>query len=125
MSYADQLRDAQFEFTRHIGYLINFAYANGFTLSFGEAFRTEYQQKEYLRTGRSQTLDSYHLKRLAVDFNIFVDGYYLFSDKSRKTQDIEIVKPLGQYWESLSKLNRWGGNFKSLDDFYHFERTLE
>lgn len=123
--YADDLRQAQFEFTKHIGFLINFAFANGFTLTFGEAWRTEYQQAEYLRTGRSKTMDSYHLKRLAIDFNIFVDGYYLFSDKERYKRDIALCEKLGNYWEELDEMNRWGGRFKSLDDFYHFERQLK
>nr|WP_223154740.1 hypothetical protein [Campylobacter concisus] len=30
---------------------------------------------------------------------------------------------MGNYWESLNTLNRWGGNFKNFIDVPHFERN--
>ena len=71
-----KLSENQILFTLNIGDLIYFANSIGIGMTFGDAYRTEYQQKEYLRTGKSKTLTSNHLRRLAVDFNFFVDGGY-------------------------------------------------
>jgi len=40
-------------------------------------------------------------------------------------QDKLSLQELGDYWESLDSLNRWGGNWKTLYDFPHFERRAE
>jgi len=106
----------QREFTKDIGKLINKATGLGIGLTFGEAYRTEYQQEEYLRTGKTRTLRSNHLKRLAVDFNFFIDG--------RLTYDRDDLLALGEYWESLNSKNRWGGNWRSIKDTPHFERNI-
>lgn len=44
-----------------------------------------------------------HEKRLALDLNAFKDGVYL-----TKTED---WKELGEYWEKLHPLCRWGGRW--------------
>jgi len=103
-------------FVQNIALLILKANSIGVNFSFGEATRTEYQQKEYLRTGKSKTMNSNHLKRLAVDFNFFIDGGLTY-----KHPKIDI---LGAYWEKLDTLNRWGGNFKNFSDSPHFERNI-
>ena len=105
----------QVQFALDIAKLINYAQEIGFELTFGEAYRTPYQQKEYLRTGRSKTMKSQHLKRLAVDFNLFIDG-----NLSWEYRDFAF---LGEYWESLSPKNKWGGHFRNFKDFPHFQRT--
>lgn len=79
----------------------------GYTLTFGETFRTMEQQQIYIKSGRAKTLNSQHLKRMAIDFNIFKGG---------KLCNREEIKPLGDYWESLNTLNRWGGNWRGLVD---------
>jgi hypothetical protein len=94
--------------------LIQFATGQGFVLTAGELYRTPEQQEIYMKTGRSQTMNSMHLKRLAVDFNIFKDGKLV----GTKTT----LAPLGVYWESLDPLNSWGGNGKKLVDCPHFSR---
>ena len=53
-----KLSENQILFTLNIGDLIFFANSIGIGMTFGEAYRTEYQQKEYLRTGKSKTLNS-------------------------------------------------------------------
>lgn len=107
-------------FTRNIGCLIEYAYEMGYELSFGEAERTKSQvllnyygyevmfnkaDGIYLekRNRTSKTLDSNHLERLAVDFNVFKDGVWISS--------FEETKFLGVYWVSLHPKNRWGGDF--------------
>lgn len=100
--------------------LLQFAWNKGFVTTFGEAFRTQEQQEIYVKTGKSKTLDSYHLKRLALDLNIFKDGRLA----TKAECDV-----LGKFWEDLDPKNRWGGNFDrdwtKKDNFLdapHFER---
>ncbi len=115
------LRSRQSLFAFNIHLLIEFAYKNGFELTFGEFDRTIEQQKIYFTTGRSKTMDSRHLHRLAGDFNIFVEG--------KLTNDPKVIKPMGDFWESLHTDNRWGGDWDRDDnldeekfkDPYHFE----
>lgn len=96
--------------------LIQYATDQGFVLTGGELLRTPEQQEIYLKTGRSKTMASNHLKRCAIDLNFFKDGKLVWD----KTQ----LAPIGAYWESLNPKNRWGGNFKSLVDVPHFERNV-
>lgn len=109
-------------FTLNICKLIAFAYAKELELTFGEAFRTNEQQLIYVQTGKSQTMSSLHLKRLAVDFNIFKDN--------KLTWDWETYKVLGDFWETLHPQNRWGGDWNKNDkkdgfiDVPHFEMNV-
>lgn len=100
-----KLTEYQFIFTKNIAKLILFAYAKGFTLSFGEAYRPQEMQEIYFNKNLSRTLNSYHSKRLAVDFNFFIDG--------NLTYDFADIKILGDYWSSLHKNNTWGGDFNN------------
>ena len=108
------LSDEQWEFLQDVVKLIEYANDLGYKLTGGELYRTRYQQKEYMRTGRSKTMRSYHLKRLAIDLNVFVDGDL--------TWDFNDIEPLGIFWESLNPKNRWGGHFRNFKDLPHFER---
>ena len=96
--------------------LIQYSTEQGFVVTGGELARTTEQQAMYVKTGRSKTLNSNHLKRCAMDLNFFKDGQIIW--------DKLILSPLGVYWESLHPKNRWGGNFKSLVDCPHFERNV-
>ena len=46
----------------------------GFSVSAGELYRTPEQQALHVKNGRSTTMSSQHLKRLAIDLNFFRDG---------------------------------------------------
>lgn len=96
--------------------LIQFATQQGFVVTAGELYRTPEQQELYVKTGRSQTMNSLHLKRLAVDFNFFRDGKLCY--------DKQVLAGLGAYWESLHPLNSWGGNGRKLVDTPHFSRGI-
>ena len=87
------LREKQSKFVRLVVELILFAEANGYELTFGDAYRSK-----DCSHGHPNSL---HRKRLAIDFNLFRDGQYL-----RATED---HAPLGQFWESLG--GSWGGRF--------------
>ena len=96
--------------------LIEHATELGWTVTGGELYRTQEQQQIYFNTGKSKTMESNHLKRLAIDLNFLKNGQPVW-DKAE-------LQPIGDYWESLNPLNRWGGNFKSLPDVPHFERNV-
>ena len=100
------LGEQQRRFTELVGRLIQWAYANGFELTFGETYRTPEQAALNAKTGAGIS-NSLHTKRLAVDFNLFVDDVY-------KT-DSEAHRPLGEKWESMHPLCRWGGRFSKPD----------
>jgi hypothetical protein len=106
--------DKQVTFTRNVSKLIEKANQLEIGLTFGEAFRTEEQQSWYVRDGKSKTMNSRHLIRLAVDFNFFING--------KLTYDKAKLQALGDYWESLNPgVNSWGGNWQSFIDTPHFE----
>jgi hypothetical protein len=46
----------------------------GFVVTAGELYRSPEQQEIYHQDRRSKTMDSLHLKRLAIDLNFFKDG---------------------------------------------------
>ena len=106
----------QWGFLQDVCKLVEKAKELGFVVTAGEMYRTAEQQQIYVKTGRSKTMNSNHLKRCAVDFNFFLDGKLIWDKKT--------LAPLGAYWESLDPKNRWGGNFKSLVDVPHFERNV-
>ena len=108
--------DSQAAFLLDMCKLVEYSTGLGFVLTAGELYRTPEQQEIYMKTGRSQTMDSLHLKRLAVDFNIFKDGKLCY--------DKAALAPLGAFWESLHPLNSWGGNGRKLVDTPHFSRGI-
>lgn len=110
-------------FTRNIAKLIEYAYdCLEIELTFGHAWRSLEEQKRLKAEGKSKTLKSKHLDRLAVDFNFFING--------KLTYDYHKIKPLGDYWVSLHKDNRWGGDFNKngvkdgFIDTPHFEMNI-
>ena len=109
------LGDKQRIFTKNVAKLIMFAYDNGIELTFGEAYRTKYQQEHYVITGKSKTMNSKHLSRLAVDFNFFINGELTYNKR--------VIEPLGIYWESLNDSNKWGGHFTHFTDVPHFQMS--
>ena len=103
------LGDTQRVFTLMVADLIEFAYENGYELTFGDAYR---DPRAFGRVGNNKPgvygrARSTHKRRLAVDFNLFKEGSYL-------TQSADYL-PLGIYWESLG--GSWGGRF---NDGNHF-----
>lgn len=109
------LRKEQTAFLLDAAKLILFATEQGFELTGGELSRTHEQQKIYFHMGKTKTLDSRHLRRLAIDLMFFKDDKLIFDKK--------VLQPIGDYWEGLHFKNRWGGNFTSFTDTPHFERN--
>ena len=81
-----------------------------------EGIRTKERQVELVKQGKSKTMNSMHLKRLAIDLNFFVDGELVY--------DHPKVIELGTYWESLDSKNQWGGFWTTFRDYPHFQRTV-
>lgn len=109
------LEDQQQRFVPLVAKLIEFAYAQGYALTFGEAFRTPEQAQWNAAHGKG-IVNSLHCDRLAIDFNLFKDGVLL--------TDAESYRPLGEYWKTLDPDCRWGGDF-SKPDADHFSLTWE
>ncbi|QBJ32326.1 M15 family metallopeptidase [Hafnia alvei] len=103
------LSEKQQLFVSLIAQLITWANDKGYRLTFGEAYRTPEQAKLNAKSGAG-IANSLHTQRLAVDFNLFINGEW--QTKS------EAFLPLGEYWESLG--GSWGGRFKSRPDGNHF-----
>jgi ligand-binding sensor domain-containing protein len=88
-----ELEELQFRFTHMVADLITYAEAQGYTLTFGDAYRDP-----RVTYGHQHSL---HKQRLAIDFNLFVDGVY--------QKDSEAHELLGLYWESQG--GTWGGRW--------------
>lgn len=106
-------------FLMHVCELVKKASELGFAASGGELYRTPEQQALHVKNGRSQTMSSQHMKRLAIDLNFFRESA---DGSAQLTYDVEELRPLGEYWESLDPANRWGGSWSSFKDTPHFER---
>ena len=122
------LSDEQFDFLKDVCLLIQYCVGLGFKVTGGELWRPLEMQKIYVESGRSKTMDSQHLKKLAIDLNFFKGKTYINALESQDAY--EYLNPIGEYWESLNIKNRWGGNFdKDWErkdpwvDLPHFERT--
>jgi D-alanyl-D-alanine carboxypeptidase len=112
------LSGEQSAFLEDVSKLIIFVHNvdGGVLMTEGEGYRTLEQQQIYFNAGKSKTMNSNHLRRLAHDFNFVKDGQMI--------TDHATLKKYGDFWESLNPLNRWGGNFSNLDDYDHFERAV-
>ena len=112
------LRQAQSAFLLDACKLIQYATESGFTVTGGELVRTVEQAELYKKTGFSKAgAKSLHCQRLAIDLNFFLNGSYI--------EDKATLKPLGEYWESLSDMNSAGMFFKGFEDCPHFSRGYE
>ncbi len=109
------LREQQSLFCRLAGQFIAHAFAQGYELTFGDAYRNPAQAAANAASGAG-IKNSLHIQRLAIDLLLFKDGKYL--------TDSAAYKPLGTFWKSLHPLNRWGGDF-SKPDGNHFSSTRD
>ena len=93
------LGEKQREFARLIGLFISHAYASGYQLTLGDAYRDP-----RVTYGHPKSV---HRSRLAVDFNLFENrsGVWVYRI------DTESWRPLGEWWEKQHELARWGGRF--------------
>ena len=117
----------QWFFLRDLGFLINFIMRSPFTAIGGELQRSYAEQQRKLDAGLSKAKpgESQHQHLRAIDLEFFKDGTWLKVPDNEEAQKEhkEILQRFGNYWESLSPKNRWGGNFTTIYDPNHFERV--
>lgn len=82
--------------------LLDKAHELGFEISLGEAWRNTATAR-LMAEQRRGIANSLHIERLAIDLNLFRGGEYV--------TDGDCHAPLGEFWESLHRLCRWGGRF--------------
>lgn len=99
-------------FTKLIAQLILYAYDIGEELSFGDAYRDPRVHGEVGVKKSYSSANSVHKHRLAVDLNLTTGGTYKASTEDHRR--------LGEYWEKLHPLCRWGGRFND-GNHYSFE----
>jgi hypothetical protein len=108
------LGEKQRAFVGALGELLRFVYLHNswaFSLSEGYVGDTD---------ARDGDRDSPHLKggchdfRLAIDLNLFINGIWI-TDGGHPAW-----KQIGEFWETLHPLARWGGRF---NDANHFSFT--
>lgn len=107
-----ELWERQSIFAQNVALLLQQSVKLGFHCTLGEAFRTAEQAKIYAQEGKG-IVHSLHCERLALDIN-------LISSEGAYISDTQSYQPLGIFWESLHKNNRWGGRF-TRSDGNHFE----
>jgi len=108
------VQESQQKFAHDVVSLLTYMLHQGYKFTFGETMRTKEQAELYAAQGKG-IKNSLHCKRLAIDINLFnPQGEFL-----SKSEDHTLF---GEYWESLSPLNRWGGRFKRVDG-NHYERN--
>jgi peptidoglycan L-alanyl-D-glutamate endopeptidase CwlK len=99
-------------FSRDLCTLMQKAFELGYEIRMGEVERPLEMQELYIKTGKSKTMDSMHLKKCAADLHFTKNGELCYPQE------------LGDFWETLSPINSWGGNWKSFKDSPHFERKV-
>ncbi|MDR1009047.1 MAG: M15 family metallopeptidase [Rickettsiales bacterium] len=107
------LGERQEKFSRDVAALLARSFELGFECRIGEAQRTLEQQKIYFAAGKSKTMFSKHLDKLAIDL--------FFTKNGRLVEKVSALEPIGKYWETLRAGNKWGGHFASFIDTPHFE----
>ena len=104
-------------FSLNLAKLIIRIYEQGYTCTGGEWWRTPEMAEIYAARGKGIT-DSLHIRRLAIDLNLFKERVYLNTSEAHRT--------FGEYWKSLNSINRWGGDFHNSEgvpkpDGNHYE----
>jgi hypothetical protein len=107
------LFEEQAAFLLDVCRLVSLATERGFVVSARELQRTPEQQQVYVKSGRSTTMNSNHLRCCAIDLYFMRDGKLVMDGR---------LEPLGIYWQTLSPKNQWGGFWESFKDMPHFER---
>lgn len=100
------LNQKQAEFTYTMGCFIVWAFENKHQLIGAEWFRPPELAELYAQQGRG-IKNSVHRYKLAVDLFLLKNGTVTWN-----TEDYRV---LGEKWESMHPLARWGGRFKNRD----------
>jgi len=89
-------------FLYNVGRLIVWAFENGYHLRPGELQRTVEQQRFYFETGKSKTMESRHIDKLAIDLYLIVDGKlapkYRYAELAAKWKSLDPDNVAGYDW---------------------------
>ncbi len=97
------LGERQRLFMRLLPKLLTYAYEVGYELTLGDGYRDPRVHGAMgVKMGYGHP-NSNHKNRLAIDLNLFKDGTFLQTSGDHQ--------PLGEFWEKLHPLCRWGGRF--------------
>jgi len=107
-----RLGQHQEAFSRDLVKLLQESFRLGYEVRIAEVQRTVEQQRYYVMSGRSRTMNSMHIKKCAADLYFTLNGELVFPED------------LARYWESLDPLNQAGMFWKSFKDSPHFQRTV-
>lgn len=108
------MRKLQEEFAKLVPRLIDRAFELGYTVTLGDAYRDPRVHGQLgVRKSYSHP-KSAHKLRLAIDLNLFKDGFYC--------EMVEDHRELGIWWEKQHEQARWGGHFDD-GNHYSFEAT--
>ena len=88
-------------FSKLVAALIAKAYELGYEVTLGDAYRDPRVHGDVGTKRSYSSANSLHKSRLAIDFNLFIDGKYQTTTEAHR--------PLGEYWESIG--GTWGGRF--------------
>jgi len=106
------LFELQIAFARTVPRLIDEAFARGYEVTLGDAYRDPRVHGEPgIKVGYGSA-KSAHKQRLALDLNLFKD--------SEMCRDTEAHRALGEWWEQQHPQARWGGRFQD-GNHYSFE----
>lgn len=98
-----KLSERQRLFAKLLPRLIDFTHDQGYEITLGDAYRDPRLHGAIgVKMGYGHK-DSNHKNRLAIDLNLFKGGVFL-----QATTDHTV---LGEFWEKLHPLCRWGGRF--------------
>jgi len=107
-------------FAQLMGEFLVWVFANDYEVRFDEAYRTPEQAALNAKKG-SGIRNSLHGKHLAMDLPLYLDSS-LEADEDVYQPGSEAYRPLGEKWESMHPLCRWGGRF---GDGNHFSLEHE
>ncbi|WP_340222098.1 M15 family metallopeptidase [Fusobacterium nucleatum] len=82
-----------------------------------EGLRTVERQKELVKTGKSKTMNSYHLKGKAVDIAVLIDNKITWDFKYYK----KVADHIKEVARKLGYVITWGGDWKTFKDGPHFQ----
>lgn len=108
-SHTLSLQEKQFLFARLVSGLFKKAWELGYEVKLGYALRSQEEQNRLVMSGASKTRKSNHLRSLALDLLVFREKDPGVWEYLTRTEEYRV---LGEYWESLHPLCRWGGRFQ-------------
>lgn len=85
--------------------------------------RTLAEQREYVKTGKSQTMKSRHLGGFALDFVAWVDGKVSYQLKHMKMV-ADAFKAAGEEVLGPGRIE-WGGDWKTFKDTPHIQLSAK